>query len=590
MRKPIKSFCFNNQDHLLKPASISYAFLRTFISALLGILMLASGAAQTAEITNPAHHLRALQNNDHEDPTFPTDPVKCDLVLDGDIKKGDAKVLEEKLHEIEGTWNAIAFFLCLKSKGGDVQEALAISRFIRSYPRPSIATIVEDGQTCASACALAFMAGGAPNRVGATPLRFLHPRAKLEFHSTFIPLDSVTDADISAWLRDKNVPQVRSTLTATFDNGLRNLQSIISTFNNLSYSGDKVGQPWVRPSLFMEVFAQSKSELLCIDSVDKIGRWNINLFGFSPPSSLTKRMQFNACRNVYYWRADELATRGLDAPPKNADITILRPPLQRKIGGRDVNMESEYNLGDKLFNERVIVDDATIYAQRDYQQCVIEVDNTGKTSLHPQSRITIFYISDNERQSELFRYDPTVFFHPATPLPELARTPVQSRHREPSAFDRTKYDGKLMEGCDYRRTIGGSLDACESACANDAQCQAYSYNNWTKSCHLKHTINDLRLDPAWITGAQLPAGQSAMRESIRARVLDPEYSSPRLVGTEIETRRTSSSRECARNCDSFNGCVGYSYYESNHSCHTFRSIQTATESNEQIESSVWRQK
>ena len=128
------------------------------------------------------------------------------------------------------------------------------------------------------------------------------------------------------------------------------------------------------------------------------------------------------------------------------------------------------------------------------------------------------------------------------------------------------------------------------ACAGSSQCQGYSYSKWTRSCHLKHTINDLRLDPEWITGAKPPAGEVTLRESIREKLLDPLYSKPRLTGPQLEMLRVTSTEKCAAACKMSDGCVGYSYAETTKTCRRFTSIQATSDTDEQADSAVWRQR
>jgi hypothetical protein len=86
--------------------------------------------ARAANIAAPALHLKATQANDKLSRYWPSDPVLCDLVLDGDVKEGDAAALERAFATIVGNANAFSFFLCLRSLGGDMAEAVKIAHFV----------------------------------------------------------------------------------------------------------------------------------------------------------------------------------------------------------------------------------------------------------------------------------------------------------------------------------------------------------------------------------------------------------------------------------------------------------------------------
>ena len=73
------------------------------------------------------------------------------------------------------------------------------------------------------------------------------------------------------------------------------------------FQREELGDRWVRPSLFLEMFAQDPDEWICVDNVDAVGRWNIQVFGYRPPRAPTQQDYLNVCRNAYQWRLDEFA-------------------------------------------------------------------------------------------------------------------------------------------------------------------------------------------------------------------------------------------------------------------------------------------
>ena len=84
------------QRHFLKTAARAATRLRLALCLpLLVLIVLLDPAsrvsvAQAANLTAPALHLKATQANDKVSPYWPSDPILCDLVLEGDVKEGDA--------------------------------------------------------------------------------------------------------------------------------------------------------------------------------------------------------------------------------------------------------------------------------------------------------------------------------------------------------------------------------------------------------------------------------------------------------------------------------------------------------------------
>src|SRR5207248_10194104 len=142
------------------------------------------------------------------------------------------KAVEQAFQSIVAVEYSFTFFLCLRSDGGDLREAVQIAQFVLRTQRPSIAPVVEDGRTCASACAVIFLAGNAPARVGAWPQRFLHPRGRLLYHSSRLELGRFSDDALLAHLTTPTNDGLglKSRIAGLYQDGLRDVQSVLSTF------------------------------------------------------------------------------------------------------------------------------------------------------------------------------------------------------------------------------------------------------------------------------------------------------------------------------------------------------------------------
>lgn len=521
--------------------------------------------ARAANIAAPALHLKATQANDKLSRYWPSDPVLCDLVLDGDVKEGDAAALEQAFATIVGNANAFSFFLCLRSLGGDMAEAVKIAQFVLQTQRPSIATVIEDGRTCASACAIIFLAGNAPARVGAWPQRFLHPRGKLLYHSTHIDLDRYTDKELLDYFTEPTGDPrgLKGKVLDLHKGGLRDVQSVIATYQGFIHQREELGDRWVRPSLFLEMFAQDPDEWICIDNVDTVGRWNIQVYGYQPPRVPTKQDYLNVCRNAYHWRSDEFAA---DARDDEQEGKLERPSPATTLAGRNKNTDR--------FDDRVTMPYQAAMAPL---TCVIEIrysdTDDGKNQLGAESMLTTFFLPVAGVFSQLA---PTAFFpapKPLRDLPGVRPPPDRGAVRTRPAVNFTSYPNSLMNGCSYKSVPRIERDACESACSSDPTCQAYSHNKITKACELKHTLIARRLDPLWTSGA--PSTGPIPARSARAAGMVAYYDlaqNQRFEGKLIAADNAETMDVCSARCKSDASCLAAEYESSAEICRRFSEV------------------
>jgi len=89
------------------------------------------------------------------------------LKLTGPIEKGDAKQFERLAEKVP----VLMLIVQLNSPGGELTSGLAIAEQIRVR---GYSTFVRAGELCASACALAWLAGDS---------RYMDPAAQIGFHA-----------------------------------------------------------------------------------------------------------------------------------------------------------------------------------------------------------------------------------------------------------------------------------------------------------------------------------------------------------------------------------------------------------------------
>jgi hypothetical protein len=317
----------------------------------------------------------------------------------------------------------------------------------------------------------------------------------------------------------------------------------------------------VRPSLFLETFAQGPDEYLCVDNVDAVGRWNIQVYGYQPPKAPNKQNYSNVCLSAYHWRSDEFAVgaeNDLETPRRLEEIGELkRPPVATMLGGR--------NKGNAEFHDRFTL---SLQAATAPLTCVVEIKygDDRKRQLDAQSKLTTFFVAGvqpgNFVVSDLA---PTAYYPASTLLRDLPGVrPASDRgaSRTRPAVSFKDYPNSVMNGCFYKSIPGTERGACESACAKDPLCQAYSYSKINKTCELKHTLTALRRDPLSTSG--VPSTQPVPGRSIRPSSMTlygPSVGSNRITGKLIDEAKSESRLACSRSCESDPMCLALEFEE-----------------------------
>lgn len=201
------------------------------------------------------------------------------LRLSGPIEAGDVAKIK-KLRIPPGTdWSA-SMRLSLDSPGGSFVEAVKIANYVWDE---GIGTLVDSGKICLSACAIIFMSGTGPwEDHYRAPDRNLHVRGRLGFHAPFInperlgeiPSDKAAELALVAY---------KTALTAAVN------------FLALSHKAK-----W--PSTLVEEIlkVQDPNKFLEIDTIDKVGRWHIQLSGYRT-SKFRRSMLPHICRSSFLW-------------------------------------------------------------------------------------------------------------------------------------------------------------------------------------------------------------------------------------------------------------------------------------------------
>jgi len=211
--------------------------------------------------------------------------ARCNVKVIGEIMVGDAERLSKLLDKED------VGYLCLNSDGGNYAEALKIIDVI--FKRGGlVATIVERGDVCLSACAFVFLAGQKHLGDGVfVPFRFMSVGAKIGFHAPYITAEGSPNGEAARVYRE-GVRAIGRLLTLTAE--------------------DKQREEFFPRSLLAEALKVGPDDFFLMDKVDKLGRWSIRLFDHAKPERITNRMLATACGNADMWQLSGQSAEGYD--------------------------------------------------------------------------------------------------------------------------------------------------------------------------------------------------------------------------------------------------------------------------------------
>ncbi|MDW9542649.1 hypothetical protein GOA55_10460 [Sinorhizobium meliloti] len=210
----------------------------------------------------------------------------CVLKLEGEIIPGDfSRLVDIAAKEFSGVDGESSAHdtICLDSPGGDVTEGVKLAEF---FYKNGVGTVIDDGAECYSMCAILFMMGIAQGPEVTFVNRKLHINGKLGFHRPYLSL--TTESLVST-----------KALAVAHDVALENMNKIMMLANNLV--------PWsnstmMRPDLIQEMLKHIGNDFFYIDTVEKAGRFEIELLGLPSHSAPPEERAYYACENSFHWQ------------------------------------------------------------------------------------------------------------------------------------------------------------------------------------------------------------------------------------------------------------------------------------------------
>lgn len=222
--------------------------------------------------------------------SFRTDTsTGCTIHLKGLITEGDSENLKKIYIENITSNSSITQFgvgarICLDSPGGSLVEAFKIFDFLTSGTANAF-TYVPKGASCESACAIAFLAGGA-GYYGSSPARAIHPKAKLGFHSPdlVIPDGNYNKAQVSK----------------AYSIALETISRLIKLRRTA------LADRTMLPSSVLETMLRTPpDEMFYVETVGQAAQWGISIFPVKAPENFSELNWLAGCLNSFGMINDE---------------------------------------------------------------------------------------------------------------------------------------------------------------------------------------------------------------------------------------------------------------------------------------------
>jgi hypothetical protein len=209
----------------------------------------------------------------------------CIFQISGVIESGDfeeillaAEMYFPKLNG-ESTYKNV---VCLNSRGGSLVEGLKIAKH---FLKVGIGTTIDRDQVCVSICAIIFMSGTIKGDEAGGSNRSLHIDGILGFHRPSI--ESNTSSSFST-----------EEMSESFNLALDLAAEYVTLANNIvEFTNRNV----IPSDLIQEIFSHKGNDFYYINTINQVGRWDIDLYGLEYPAKLVENHAYLVCENLSRW-------------------------------------------------------------------------------------------------------------------------------------------------------------------------------------------------------------------------------------------------------------------------------------------------
>lgn len=470
----------------------------------------------------------------------------CDYHLKGQIAPGDAALLDQIPATADGR------VLCLDSPGGSLAEGKRL--FDEIWDR-NIITRILPGESCESACSLAFL-GGSVN-IGTAVIRVqqrsLAPGAKLGFHAPSLSLPDQQGFEAKQ-------------VNAAFEVALKAAESFFEIKLTEEHSVRAMTD-----FLYQRVLGTRPETMFHIETVGDAVLANITLSDFQAPRGITEREISNICDNAY-------AARRMDGRPgystsaeyyreiRRGDYDDERRTTFAKTSGGYLGKVYNY------FDEgKFVALGCSVRIPDDWAQSWNSEFDDGLTVwFNSYSASTDFEAFEGEEESVPIWY----LLAPETPIAADGPMEVSARTETAPGGNRmvVRLSGYDLHGGDLEDGVIRNVDGkgCWEACEARGDCDVATHDRWNRICFLKSTSASRR---------QLSLLSKADTYALpdKANILSPDRNTPVKQFTRLD-KAFSDSPDEVFTADSLNACqfscaetlcLGFNWIASAQRCELF---------------------
>lgn len=249
-----------------------------------------------------------------------TDPLsRCWVTMQGEILDNDLEGLRHAFTKPQSLTyleqralnGPLPDFLCLDSAGGSFHGALKIARHVAKL---GLTTMIGDGMSCLSACAIIFMAGTDYYEGQHSKSRYLDVGGRLGFHAPRL-------------IGPDRAPFDREDFERAYVQAIRDVSDFLDLMFRVDFPNTLAAEMMRTPS--------DPARYFFIDTVDKAGYWRFDILGYTVPA-LSPQTVSDACKNEILWkfryshiyRPGVWGDRG-EALAEQVDFQVLGPGRRR---------------------------------------------------------------------------------------------------------------------------------------------------------------------------------------------------------------------------------------------------------------------
>ncbi|WP_420326280.1 hypothetical protein [Mameliella sp.] len=208
----------------------------------------------------------------------------CGILLTGQIQPRDLDRFRDAYEQAypEESQFTSGQTICLDSPGGSIAETLRLAEEIRNL---GVGTVLRQDTSCLSACAVLFMFGTKTGLDGREFNRRMHYTATLGFHRPSLTVDETQTYSADA-------------VSQGFDLSTDVLQRL-TELGSQTHRNSPI--PIISTDILVQMMIYEGQNFFYIDTVDKAGKWMIDVYGIRSRERYGMKEVLIACDNLWNW-------------------------------------------------------------------------------------------------------------------------------------------------------------------------------------------------------------------------------------------------------------------------------------------------